>query len=231
MPESSETAAEGCAKLGIGLSRTTVQLTTLRGTTLDDTAFLALPSNRRASDTTKAVCRSGLPSSPTGGCWARAKPARAARLVHQARRDGRTRGGGKTAGVHLPPRDDVYDTLAVLDVQRCRPFSTGSRASSSVKTARSRVLEPPASNGVDVVNLESDECYQLMQSFVAEHPDVWFEDIRGGVVESGQRRRRASTELPRHRRCSPSPALMPHEHAPVGDVLKSTAGASSRSAD
>jgi cytosine/creatinine deaminase len=38
-------------------------------------------------------------------------------------------------------------------------------------------------NGVDVVNLESGECYQLMQSFIAEHPDIWFEDI-GEPVES-----------------------------------------------
>ena len=32
-------------------------------------------------------------------------------------------------------------------------------------------------NGVEVVDLESEECYRLMQDFIAEHPEFWFEDI------------------------------------------------------
>ena len=32
-------------------------------------------------------------------------------------------------------------------------------------------------NGVEVVDLDDAECYALMQEFVAEHPDIWFEDI------------------------------------------------------
>ena len=32
-------------------------------------------------------------------------------------------------------------------------------------------------NGVEVVNLDNDECYRLMQEFIAEHPEIWFEDI------------------------------------------------------
>ena len=32
-------------------------------------------------------------------------------------------------------------------------------------------------HGVEVVNLDSDECYRLMQEFIAEHPEIWFEDI------------------------------------------------------
>ena len=35
--------------------------------------------------------------------------------------------------------------------------------------------------GVEVVNLESAECVALMDEFVAEHPEIWFEDI--GEVE------------------------------------------------
>jgi creatinine deaminase len=31
--------------------------------------------------------------------------------------------------------------------------------------------------GVDVVNLDSEECYRLMQEFIAEHPELWNEDI------------------------------------------------------
>jgi creatinine deaminase len=33
------------------------------------------------------------------------------------------------------------------------------------------------SRGVEVVNLDSTECYDLMQGFIAEHPDIWNEDI------------------------------------------------------
>jgi creatinine deaminase len=32
-------------------------------------------------------------------------------------------------------------------------------------------------HGVEVVNLDSDECYRLMQVFIAEHPELWNEDI------------------------------------------------------
>ena len=33
------------------------------------------------------------------------------------------------------------------------------------------------SRGVEVVNLDSDECYGLMQEFIRRYPDVWNEDI------------------------------------------------------
>ena len=31
--------------------------------------------------------------------------------------------------------------------------------------------------GVEVLNLDSLACYELLQGFIAEHPDVWNEDI------------------------------------------------------
>jgi creatinine deaminase len=31
--------------------------------------------------------------------------------------------------------------------------------------------------GVEVVNLDNAECKQLMDDFIAEHPEIWFEDI------------------------------------------------------
>jgi cytosine deaminase len=31
--------------------------------------------------------------------------------------------------------------------------------------------------GVEVVNLDSDACYQLMQTFIARYPEIWNEDI------------------------------------------------------
>ena len=30
---------------------------------------------------------------------------------------------------------------------------------------------------VEVIDLDSDDCYELLQSFIAEHPEVWDEDI------------------------------------------------------
>lgn len=33
------------------------------------------------------------------------------------------------------------------------------------------------SRGVEVVNLDSAECHDLMQAFIRDHPDIWNEDI------------------------------------------------------
>ena len=33
------------------------------------------------------------------------------------------------------------------------------------------------SRGVEVVNLDSAECVELMRAFIAEHPEIWNEDI------------------------------------------------------
>ena len=33
------------------------------------------------------------------------------------------------------------------------------------------------SRGVEVVNLDSAECVELMDAFIAAHPEIWFEDI------------------------------------------------------
>ena len=35
------------------------------------------------------------------------------------------------------------------------------------------------SRGVEVVNLDSDECVELMREFIAAHPEIWNEDIGG----------------------------------------------------
>lgn len=33
------------------------------------------------------------------------------------------------------------------------------------------------SHGVEVINLQSEECKQMMREFIAKYPDLWFEDI------------------------------------------------------
>jgi len=35
------------------------------------------------------------------------------------------------------------------------------------------------SRGVEVVDLDSAECYELLHGFIAEHPDVWNGEDRG----------------------------------------------------
>jgi creatinine deaminase len=32
-------------------------------------------------------------------------------------------------------------------------------------------------SGVTVVDLDSDDCFALLQGFIAEHPEIWNEDI------------------------------------------------------
>ena len=32
-------------------------------------------------------------------------------------------------------------------------------------------------SGVEVIDLDSHDCYELLQGFIAEHPEVWNEDI------------------------------------------------------
>ena len=33
------------------------------------------------------------------------------------------------------------------------------------------------SHGIEVINMQSEECKQMMREFIAEHPELWFEDI------------------------------------------------------
>jgi cytosine deaminase len=32
-------------------------------------------------------------------------------------------------------------------------------------------------HGVEIINLDSDECYELMQNFIKKHPKIWYEDM------------------------------------------------------
>jgi cytosine deaminase len=31
--------------------------------------------------------------------------------------------------------------------------------------------------GIEVIDLDSDECFEMMSEFIAAHPEVWYEDI------------------------------------------------------
>jgi creatinine deaminase len=43
-------------------------------------------------------------------------------------------------------------------------------------------------NGVEVIDLDNSECRELLEAYIAEHPEVWHEDIgeEGMTVVSGQ---------------------------------------------
>ena len=32
-------------------------------------------------------------------------------------------------------------------------------------------------NGVNVIDLDNRECHELMETFIAKHPEIWNEDI------------------------------------------------------
>lgn len=38
--------------------------------------------------------------------------------------------------------------------------------------------------GIEVIDLDSDECVQLLRSFINAHPEIWNEDI-GEAADSG----------------------------------------------
>ena len=39
------------------------------------------------------------------------------------------------------------------------------------------------SRGVEIVNLDNDECFKLMETFIKNNPDLWNEDIGEVIVE------------------------------------------------
>ena len=80
-------------------------------------------------------------------------------------------------------RRSYRDTVMVTTLSPCwycsglvRQFGIG-----AVVIGESRTFAGGAAwlreSGVDVIDLDSDDCYELLQGFIAEHPEVWDEDI------------------------------------------------------
>jgi len=80
-------------------------------------------------------------------------------------------------------RRSYRDTVMVTTLAPCwycsglvRQFGIG-----TVVVGESRTFEGGIdwlrASGVQVVDLDSDECFELLQSFIAAHPEVWDEDI------------------------------------------------------
>ena len=80
-------------------------------------------------------------------------------------------------------RRSYRDTIMVTTLSPCwycsglvRQFGIG-----TVVIGESRTFEGGADwlreHGVTVVDLDSDECFALLQGFISAHPEVWDEDI------------------------------------------------------
>jgi cytosine deaminase len=75
------------------------------------------------------------------------------------------------------------DTIIATTLAPCwycsgmiRQFGIGSVVVGESRTFRGGI-DWLRENGVEVVDLDSDECAGLLQGFIAAHPDVWGEDI------------------------------------------------------
>ena len=91
---------------------------------------------------------------------------------------------GETEAFRAAGRRRSYrDTVMVTTLSPCwycsglvRQFGIG-----TVIIGESRTFQGGADwlreCGVEVVDLDSDECAELLQSFIAAHPEVWDEDI------------------------------------------------------
>ena len=91
---------------------------------------------------------------------------------------------GETDAFRNAGRRRTYrDTIMVTTLSPCwycsglvRQFGIG-----TVVIGESRTFQGGADwlreHGVTVIDLDSDECHALLQGFIAEHPEVWNEDI------------------------------------------------------
>jgi len=82
----------------------------------------------------------------------------------------------------LPARDyqraTLYSTLSPCDMCSGTILLYGIPR---VVVGENRTFQGPEAHvrgrGVELTVLDNSECYQLMQAFIAEHPDLWNEDI------------------------------------------------------
>jgi cytosine deaminase len=91
---------------------------------------------------------------------------------------------GETDAFRKAGRQRRYrDTIMVTTLAPCwycsgliRQFGIGAVVVGESRTFRGGI-DWLRESGVEIVDLASDECAELLQSFIAAHPDVWNEDI------------------------------------------------------
>lgn len=84
---------------------------------------------------------------------------------------------------HAGRRRHYRDTVMVTTLAPCwycsglvRQFNIGTVVIGESRTFQGGI-DWLRENGVNVVDLDSDECYELLQGFITRHPEVWNEDI------------------------------------------------------
>ena len=85
----------------------------------------------------------------------------------------------RNAGRRRSYRDTIISTTLApcwLCSGLIRQFGIGTVVVGESRTFRGGI-DWLRESGVRVVDCESDECVALLQAFIAEHPDIWAEDI------------------------------------------------------
>ena len=91
---------------------------------------------------------------------------------------------GETDAFRLAGRQRSYrDLVMVTTLAPCwycsglvRQFHFGTVVVGESRTFAGG-LDWPREHGVEVIDLDSRECRELLEGYIAEHPDVWNEDI------------------------------------------------------
>lgn len=91
---------------------------------------------------------------------------------------------GETDAFRKAGRQRSYrDTIMVTTLAPCwycsglvRQFNIGTVIVGESETFQGGI-DWLSENGVKVIDLDNDECKQLLAKFIAEHPEVWNEDI------------------------------------------------------
>jgi cytosine deaminase len=81
------------------------------------------------------------------------------------------------ARIGLPSSHDLHHPLAVRHVQRRDPPVGIPRVVMGENRTFVGGEDYLRSRGVEVVNLDSAECAELMNEFIIEHPGIWNQDI------------------------------------------------------
>ena len=84
---------------------------------------------------------------------------------------------GRLTPGRLPPVGALFDAIAVRHVQRHRPALPHSKNRDRREPHVSGPEDYVRSRGVELEIVDSAECYQIMQEFIAAHPELWNEDI------------------------------------------------------
>ena len=73
-------------------------------------------------------------------------------------------------------RDETRERIMIKADELFRQFGFGTVVVGESKTFQGGI-DWLRSLGVTVIDLDSDECFSMLQKYISEHPAVWNEDI------------------------------------------------------